>query len=218
LGVLLVLVLAAYTVATYIIAGTIFGMLVVLCLLAVLSLGPFFRFSRTSRDIEWQEFLWYYAFWGAGVVYWCFYRESTVFAMIWCGWYILCLLAMVIQGALRNIKRTYIYLLVLNILLTMVFVCLLLFLTVSVFPATLVTVILVMLSVGAVPIAYSNLEGHIPTPVKATCGLVIGVGVGSIAGIGLAFDVASNFAVFSFVMACIYLVLFVMAIIMYIER
>jgi hypothetical protein len=44
-----------------------------------------------------------------------------------------------------------------NIVLTAAFICLLLFLTVQIFPAILVTIIILLLAVGAVPVAYNHL-------------------------------------------------------------
>ena len=138
--------------------------------------------------------------------------------MIWSGFYILMAVVMVIQGCLRNIKRAYIYLMVVNIFLTIVFLCVILYFTIQVFEATLVTVILLLLAIGSIPIAYSNLEGRIPKAVKIICGSIIVIGVAAIAVVGWNFNVASNFAIFSFVMGSIYVVLFIMASIMYFDR
>ena len=193
-------------------------MLMVLCIGAILTHSPFFRYSRTFKDLVWYEYVWYYLGWVAGAVYWAVYRQDTVYVMVWSIFYILVALAMIIQGFLRNIKRTYIYIMTVNIFLTMVFICVILYLTVQVFTATLVTVILVLLSVGAIPIAYSTLENRIPTVVKVICGLVIGIGVAAIAVLGFVFKVASNFAIFSFVMGALYVVLFLIAAIMYFDR
>jgi len=218
LTLLIALVVAAYTVATYLVAGTIFGMLVVLCIGAILTHSPFFRYSRTFKDLEWFEYVWYYLGWVAGAVYWAIYRQDTVYVMAWAIFYIIVGVAMVIQGFLRNIKRPYIYVMTVNIFVTMAFICIILFLTVHFYVATVVTVILVLLSVGAIPIAYSTLENRIPTAVKVVCGLIIGIGVAAIAVVALAFGVASNFVVFSFVMGAIYLVLYTLAAVMYFDR
>ena len=77
--------------------------------------------------------------------------------MIWSCFYIIVAVATVIQGFLRNIKRPYIYVMAANIFLTMTYICVVLYMTVQVFTASVVTVILVLLSVGAIPIAYSTL-------------------------------------------------------------
>lgn len=92
-----------------------------------------------------------------GAVYWAFYRSNTAFVVVWAGWYTMSAVAALVFSLLRNIKRSYVYLMVINILLTVLYVCLLLFLTSSVFVAGLVTAILLMLGIGAVPIAYNNL-------------------------------------------------------------
>jgi hypothetical protein len=42
-----------YCLLTFFLAGTIFGILIVLALTASLSMSPFLRFGRTFRDIEW---------------------------------------------------------------------------------------------------------------------------------------------------------------------
>ena len=107
---------------------------------------------------------------------------------------------------------------VVNIALTMVYMCVMLYLTIQVFSATLVTVILLLLAIGSIPIAYSNLEGRIPTAVKVICGSIIILGVAAIAVLGFVFNIASNFAIYSFVVIAIYIVLFIMATIMFLDR
>lgn len=49
----LCLIFGVYVICTYVIAGTIFGMLIVLCLTGLLSYSPFYRYSRTYKDLEW---------------------------------------------------------------------------------------------------------------------------------------------------------------------
>ena len=41
----------AYAVITYFVAGTIFGILIILGLLALLSMSPFYRYSRTLKEL-----------------------------------------------------------------------------------------------------------------------------------------------------------------------
>ena len=77
--------------------------------------------------------------------------------MVWSGLYIVATTAMLAEGLLRNIQRSYIYLLMLNIGLTIVFICLILYLTIEVFPATIVTTGIILLVVGCIPVAYNNL-------------------------------------------------------------
>jgi hypothetical protein len=124
----------------------------------------------------------------------------------------------VVLGLLRNIKRTYIYLLLANIALTAVFICILLFATQPPFPAALATLVLCLLAIGAVPVAYNNLEGSVPTSVKATCALLIVSGVVTIAVLGYVLQVASNFAIFSFVMWAGYIVLLLTASAMFYQQ
>ena len=68
-----------------------------------------------------------------------------------------------------------------------------------------------LLAVGAVPVAYNHLEGGTPTHVKVICGILILAAVVGMAVMGYILKVANNFAIFSFVMAAIYIVLFVIA-------
>ena len=51
--------------------------------------------------------------------------------------------------------------------------------------------------------------GRIPTYVKVICGIVIGGGVIILSIIGFTYGFASDFAVFTFVMLCIYLILMI---------
>lgn len=138
--------------------------------------------------------------------------------MAWSGWYIIVGAACITMGFARNIDKKYIYLLIANVAATIVFVCTILFLTIETFMAVLVTAILLMLSLGSVPIAYNNIEGNTPTIIKIICACLIGGGVAAIAIVGWVTDVGSNFAVFSFVMGAIYAVLFVVASAMFLER
>jgi hypothetical protein len=214
----LIVLFVAYVVSTYVIANTIFGMLIVLSLLALLSFSPFYRFSRTFRDLTWPEYIEYYSGFLCGIVYWCFYRKETAFVMVWSGWYILCGGALIIIGLFRNIHKNYIYLLIGNIAATIVFICVLLFFTVEVVFAALVTVVLCMLAVGAIPVAYNYIEGNPPLAVKLICGGVIVLGVVGVAVAGWITDYVSDLAVFSFVMGAIYVVFFLMASIMFYNR
>lgn len=138
--------------------------------------------------------------------------------MIWAGWYILCLGALIVLGLFRNISKNYIYLLIGNLAATIIFICVLLFITVSVVPATLVTLILGMLAIGAVPVAYNTLEGHVPLAVRLICGGIILAGIIGVAVAGWVTNYASDLAVFSFVMGAIYIVIFIMASIMFYDR
>lgn len=138
--------------------------------------------------------------------------------MIWSGWYILCLGALIVIGLFRNIHKNYIYLLIGNLAATIVFICILLYMTVSIIPATLVTLILGMLAIGAIPVAYNTLEGQTPLAVKLICGGVILAGIIGVAVAGWATNYAGNLAVFSFVMGAIYIVLFLTASIMFYSR
>ena len=152
------------------------------------------------------------------MIYWCFYRQYTAYALIWAGIYILVSGAAVAYGLFRNIKRGVVYMMLVNIGLTGVFVCLLLFMTVEVFQAALVTLVLCLLAIGAVPVAYNHLNGSIPTYIKIITGSLIFLGVVGTAITGFFLNVASDFAVFSFVAGSIYLVLFILASALYYER
>lgn len=200
------------------VAKNIFGILIVIGFISLLSFSPFYRFSRTFKELEWMEYVWFYFGWLLGIVYWIFYRDHTVYVMAWSGWYIIVGAACITMGFARNIDKKYIYLLIANVAATIVFVCTILFLTIETFMAVLVTAILLMLSLGSVPIAYNNIEGNTPTIIKIICACLIGGGVAAIAIVGWVTDVASNFAVFSFVMGAIYAVLFVVASAMFLER
>lgn len=85
-------------------------------------------------------------------------------------------------------------------------------------PAALVTIVLCILAIGAVPIAYNSLEGNTPLAVKLICGGLIVVGVGGIAIVGWVSNYVSDFAVFSFVMGAVYFVLLLMGSAMFYDR
>ena len=151
------IIFTAYIITTYIVAGTIFGMVVVFCMISLFTNSPFLRYSRTFKDLGWPEYVWYYFGWLSGATYWAFYRSNTGYVMFWSGWYILSSVAMIIYGLLRNMKKTYVYIIAINILVTMIYICVLLFFTVSLISAGFVTIILFLLSVGAVPVAYNSI-------------------------------------------------------------
>ena len=168
--------------------------------------------------MEWPEYVWYWFGWLVGAVYWAFYRADTVYVAIWAFWYLLCSVAFLVFSVVRNIKKNYIYLMAINIILTVIYLCVILFLTISAYVAGLVTAILFMLGVGSVPIAYNYIENRIPKVVKIVCGGIIVAGVVGIAVVGVVFQVASHFAIFSFVMGAVYIVLFSTATIIYLTH
>lgn len=162
--------------------------------------------------------MWFYFGWVTGLIYWGFYRSYTTYAVVWSGWHILCTAGVLSLGLARGIKKQCIYQLLASITLTAVYICAMLFATVSSLAATIVTVVIVMLAIGAVPIAYNQLEGSTPKVVKGVCGSIIVVGVVGTAILGKVSGFASNFAIFSFVMGSLYVVMFVVASILFYER
>lgn len=127
--------------------------------------------------------------------------------MVWAGIYILCLAGMLSYGVAKKIKKSLVYWLILNTGLTICFICLFLAFNVPAIIAIIVSVVLFLACIGAIPVAFFNIEGHLPTYIKVICGTIIGGGVIALSIIGFVLEFASNFAVFTFVLISIYLIL-----------
>ncbi len=150
-----------------------------------------------------------------GIIYWSFYRIFTTYAVVWSGWYILCTASVLVLGLARGIKKSYVYQLLAIITLTAIFICIILYATVSALAATIVTVVICLIAIAAVPIAYNKLEGSTPLAVKIICGVIIVGGVIGMSILGKISGFADNFAIFSFVMVSLYIIMFVAASVMF---
>jgi hypothetical protein len=131
--------------------------------------------------------------------------------LIWAGIYIISLAGMISYGVAKKIEKKLIYWLILNLGLTICFICIFLGFTVPPIIAIIVSVVLFLACIGAIPVAFVYIEGHLPTYIKIICGVVIGGGVATLSVIGFAYGFASNFAVFTFVILCIYVILMIVA-------
>jgi len=138
--------------------------------------------------------------------------------MLWAAIYIIFTASMLGYGILKSMKKQYIYLLILNISLTLCFICIFLGCTVQPIIAIVVSIILAIACVGAIPIAYVYIEGTLPFALKIVCGSVIVGGVILISLLGFLLDVVSDFTVFSFVMGAIYIILMVVASVMFYQK
>lgn len=144
-----------------------------------------------------------------GVIFWSALNSEITYAMVWAAVYILGLSGMLSFGVVKKIEKSLIYWLVLNVGLTICFICIFLGFTVPPIIAIIVSVVLFLACLGAVPVAYIYIEGHLPTYIKVICGVFIGGGVVILSIIGFVFGFASDFAVFTFVMAAIYIILMI---------
>lgn len=89
-----------------------------------------------------------------GVVYWSAYHSEVFYAMIWSGVNIFGLAAMLAYGITKKIEKSLIYWLVANLALTIFFICIFLGFTVPAINAIIVSVILCLACVGAIPVAF----------------------------------------------------------------
>lgn len=138
--------------------------------------------------------------------------------MVWAGFYISTLVSMLALGITKKIKKQLIYWLLLNIAMTIVFICVFLGFTAPVLLAVIVSVVLFLLCIAAIPIAYIYIEGHLPTYVKAICGIAIIGGVIILALMGFILQIASNFAIFTFIMISLYVILFIVATVIFYQK
>jgi hypothetical protein len=207
-----------FILCSYLLSNSLFGIFIVICLVSFLSLMPFYRYACTFKDFILLEYVWFEFGFVLGVVYWSAYHEEVTYAMVWGGLNILGLGAMLAYGITKKIEETLIYWLIANLGLTILFICIFLGFTVPPLAAIVVSVVLFLACIGAVPVAFVYIKGHLPTPVKALCGIfIIGGIVGlSIAGFVLGF--ASNFAVFTFIMACIYIILMLIGGVIFLQK
>jgi hypothetical protein len=129
--------------------------------------------------------------------------------MVWAVIYIISLAGMLSYGVAKKMNKSLIYWLILNTGLTICFICLFLAFNAPAIIAIIVSVVLFLVCIGAIPAAFLNIEGHLPTYIKAICGSIIVGGVISLSIVGFALGFASNFAVFTFVLISIYLILMI---------
>jgi hypothetical protein len=102
--------------------------------------------------------------------------------------------------------------------LTIFFICIFLGFTVQPIAAIVVGIILAMAIVGAIPIAYVYIKGSLPFELKIVCGGIIVIGVIVISLLGFLLDLISDFAVFSFVMGVIYIILMIVASVIFYQK
>lgn len=131
--------------------------------------------------------------------------------MVWATIYIISLTGMLSYGVTKKIKKSLIYWLLLNTGLTICFICLFLAFNEPIILAIIVSVVLFLVCVGAIPVAFIYIEGHLPTYIKAICGSIIGGGVIALSIVGFNLGFASNFVVFTFVILSIYIILMIIA-------
>ena len=108
--------------------------------------------------------------------------------------------------------------LILNIGLTIAFLIIFIFFTLSTMIAILISIIIGMICIGAIPLAFNRIQGSVPTVVKVICGICI---VGSITVLSIvAFmnNFASNFAIFSFIIIASYIIVFLLASLVFYEK
>lgn len=74
--------------------------------------------------------------------------------MIWSGFNILSLAAMLAYGITKKIEKSLIYWLLANLALTILFICIFLGFTVPAINAIIVSVILCLACIGAIPVAF----------------------------------------------------------------
>ena len=77
--------------------------------------------------------------------------------MLWAFIYVVQLATLLVYGVIKSISKSLKYWLILNIVLTFVFVCVFLGLTSDPLAAIIVSVLIFMSCVGAVPVAYQNI-------------------------------------------------------------
>jgi hypothetical protein len=131
--------------------------------------------------------------------------------MVWAAIYIIALTGMLAYGVVKKIQKSLIYWLIANLGLTICFICVFIGFKAPAIVAIIISAVLFMACVAAVPVAFLYIEGYLPTFIKAICGIIIGGGVIVLSVIGFVLGFASDFAVFTFVMFCIYIILMVIA-------
>ena len=93
--------------------------------------------------------------------------------------------------------------------MTIFFICIFLGFKAEPIVAIIVSAILLMACVAAVPVAFLYIEGYLPTYIKAICGSIIGGGTVTLSVVGFSLGFASDFAVFTFIIFSVYIVLMV---------
>lgn len=100
----------------------------------------------------------------------------------------------------------------------MCFICLFLGFTASLAVSVVVSIIMLMSFVAAIPITYVYLELALSLALKIVCATIIVGGVLSIAFLGFLLDVVSDFTVFSFVMGAIYIIIMIVSSVIFYQK
>lgn len=138
--------------------------------------------------------------------------------MVWALVHIIAFSVMLSYGIAKKIEKKLVYNLIFNVFLTICFICIFLALTNDAIIAIIVSITLFMICVGAVPVAFQHIEGHLPNYIKIICGVVIGGGIIGLSIASIFLNFASNFAVFSFDMSCIYLILLIIGLSIFYQK
>lgn len=77
--------------------------------------------------------------------------------MVWAGIYILTLAAIMVMAIAKLIQKKYVYWLIINVSLTLLFVCVFLGLTQKPYIAGIVSIVVFMVCVGAIPVVHLRL-------------------------------------------------------------
>lgn len=134
---------------------SLIGIFIVILLVSLLSLLPFYRYIRSFKDLTLAEYVLYELGWSIAVVYWCFYYNELVFTMLWAAGYVGAAVGLVVYAVAKKVRKQLIYWLLFNIAMTLLFICLFLGFTQPPIDAGLVSILITMACVGAIPIAYS---------------------------------------------------------------
>lgn len=212
------LLFTGFILTTYLASGSIFGIFVVTCLISALSVMPYYRFACTFKDLTCAEYVWSEIGLVFGVVYWSFYHRETGLAMVWAVVHIFAFSIMLTYGIAKKIEKKLVYCLIVNVFLVICFICLFLALTNDAIVAVIVSITLFMICVGAIPVAFQHIEGHLPTYIKIICGVVIGGGIAGLSIGSVLLNYASNYAVFSFDMGCLYLILVIIGLSIFYQK
>ena len=71
--ILLSLLFIGYILCCYLLDSSIFGIFIIICLISMLSIMPFYKYIKTFIELGTPDYIWYYCGLALGVIYWSFY-------------------------------------------------------------------------------------------------------------------------------------------------
>lgn len=140
------------------------------------------------------------------------------YGVAWAAIFLTLSVISLILGFLSEVERKAMVILSVLAGLSVLFICLLISFAYAIFAGVIIAVISLLVIIGMLPIYYLVSEGNIPKKVIIMVSIIIGGIVIASAVVAFILKIASNFAIYSFVVGFIYIVIFIIATVIAIQK